>query len=96
MQRRGQGWRSSSLSFRPYATLGTYHQFPTRINISSSNFSPATTSEVPTKESMADAYWGSLSDKYLDVNRQSRVATPSTAAPSSAGICKSPEQFSNA
>ena len=47
---------------------------------------PATTKEVATNESMAAEYCGSLSDKNLDVNRQSIVATPSTMHPYRTGI----------
>ena len=47
---------------------------------------PATTSEVAMKESIAPAYCGSLSDKYLEVSLHSIVATPSTMAPYNTGI----------
>ena len=47
--------------------------------------SPATTRAVATKESMALAYWGWLSERILEVRRQSIVATPSIAAPRRTG-----------
>lgn len=48
---------------------------------------PATTSDVPMKESMAVAYLGLRSLSDLDANLQRQVATPSTMAPYRTGTC---------
>ena len=59
-------------------------------------YSPATTSEVATKESMAAEYCGSVSDRKRDVSRHSIVATPSISAPYTTGTCRSAVQLSKA
>jgi hypothetical protein len=50
------------------------------------DYLPATTSPVAMKESIALAYCGSLSPKYLEVSLHSIVATPSIMAPYKTGI----------